>query len=241
MGSATGKGSRVARFIVVAAAVVILGLLLVAPAMALDATSLTATARPTTVTFGQGVMISAVLMDTAQDMAVGGEWVRVEQSASNTGPWSLLYSVTADAGAYYYYTGTYIAAVLPVQRTFYRFVYPGSGIYAGATSNVLKVLVKPLLGRSTCPSKVMRYQSFTVKGRVRPGAPAAPAVRIQVYRHKGSKWVSYATHSAKVTGTQYSHRFKIAVKGTFKFRAIVSSSAEFVGVKSMYSRVLTVK
>ncbi len=239
MGSARGSKSKAARFIMVAAAVVILGLLLVSPAMALDATALTATTRPATVTYGHGAILSAVLMDTAQDMAVGGEWVSVEQSASKTGPWSLLYTVTTGAGAYY--TGTYTAAVLPVQRTFYRFVYPGSGIYAGATSNVLKVLVKPLLGRPTCPRNVERQQSFTVRGRVKPGASAGPSVRINVYQHKGGKWMRYATHIAKVTGARYSRRFKIAVRGRFQFRAIVRTSERFVGVKSRYSEVLTVK
>jgi hypothetical protein len=246
MGSAMGKRSRAAGFVVAAVVVgVLLGVVAVAPAMAadLDTTSLTARAGASTVTYGGGTVISAVLMDTTEDMAVGGEYVRVEQSASNTGPWSLLYIVTTNAGAYY--TGTYAASVVPPQTTYYRFVYPGPGVfpgagtYAAATSNVLKVGVKPVLGKPSCPSRIEQNHWFTLKGTVRPGASGGPAVTITAYRYRGKKWVSYATYSAKVVGTRYSHRIKIRSEGRFKFRASTRTSAQFVGVKSNYSGVLS--
>jgi hypothetical protein len=250
MGSTRRYGSRAAKLAFMAAAVVLLGVLMAAPAMAvpLKTTSLTATANTTTVTYGHGAIVNAVLTDTSVTPAVpvGGEWVRVEQSASASGPWSLLYVVTASSGASY--SGTYAAAVLPLQTTYYEFVYEGAGgmfptagIYAGSTSNVLKVAVKPVLGRPSCPSMVKKNHSFTVKGSVMPGSPAGPAVKIKVYRLKGTKWATYKTYTARVSGIKYSHRMKIAAKGMFKFRAFVYTSSQFAGTHSSLSKMLTVR
>jgi hypothetical protein len=214
--------------------------LLAAPAMAVrDATSLTATAGAATVTYGGGTMITGVLRDTDQGAAVGGEWVRVEQSPDGENPWALLYLVTSETGPYA--TGDYSAAVLPAQTTVYRFVYEGTALtYFPSTSNYLTIAVKPALGKPTCPSKIRKNKQLTVKGSVKPGAPTGPTVKIKAYRLKNGSWVDYKTYAATVSGTTASAKIKISQTGKFKFKTSTAASASFASALSSYSSQLQV-
>jgi hypothetical protein len=239
MESAKGKRSG-ARLTVVIAAAVGLMLLLAAPAMAAPfATSLTASPTKTMVNFGDSPTISAILMDTVNTVAVGGEVVRVEKATSSTGPWSLLDFVTSDSGPYA--TGEYSLEVLPVRTTYYRFVFEGTTTYAAITSNVVTVKVKPVLGTPTCPSSVKKNKSFTVKGSVQPGAPNGPGVKIRIYHRHNGAFSKYKTaYSTTRSGTRYSVSIKIKDTGRYKFIAITATSAKFVAATSAASRMLTV-
>jgi hypothetical protein len=240
MENAKGKRSG-ARLAVVIAAAALLMLLLAAPAMAAPlTTSLTASPAQTTVNFGDETTINAVLMDTVNTVAVGGEIVRVEQATSSGGPWSLLNLVTSDTGPYA--TGEYSLEVLPLRTTYYRFVYEGTATYGPSTSTVLTVKVRPVLGKPSGPSSVKKNKSFTVKGSVQPGAPSGPGVKIQVYRRLNGSWSKYkGAHSTSRSGTKYSVKLKISATGKYMFKAKTAGSSKFVAAASEASSVLTVK
>jgi hypothetical protein len=231
-----------------AVAVVMIAVVLLAAAPALAApraTSLTPTAGAGVLTFGGGTTISATLWDTSADVAVGGQDLRVEQSTSGaTGPWSLLYVITSPDGPYA--TGVYSGPVVPVQNTWYRFVFNGTLEFAPITSDTLTITVKPWLGKPTCPSSVKHGKSFTVKGSLKPRFPAgAKTVTVKAYRYKGNKWVFYKDYSAKNYDykgyTQYKVNIKLSTKGTYRFKGTTKATAEWAAGASANSGKLKVK
>ena len=84
-------------------------------------TSLTASPGETTVTVGGNATLTAVLTDTDASLPVGGQTVRVEQATSNSGPWSLVQTVTNDGTTGSYSLGSRAAAddVLPLRLRSY--------------------------------------------------------------------------------------------------------------------------
>jgi hypothetical protein len=190
------------------------------------------------ITYGGGVILNGTM--TSGQAAVGGKWVEFQQGTTAAGSFQVLYMVTTPEGPYA--TGQYSVAVMPAQTTYYRFSWPGDADYAASVSDVVPVLVKPSLGKPSCPSSAKKDKKFTVQGSVKPGAPGGPAVRIKSYRKKNNgSWVGYKTYSAKVSGTQYSSKFAIGDAGTFKFKASTADSATFSAALSAYSAVISVE
>ena len=200
-------------------------------------TSLAASPAETTVTIGAGATITAVLTDTDESLPIGGQVVRVEQATTNTGPWTLVQTVTNDGTS-----GAYSLAVVSLQTTYYRFVFEATDTYATSTSSVLTVKVKPVLSTPTSPTSVKKNKSFTVKGTVQPGAPGGPGVKIQTYRKHNGHWSKYkSAYTTTRSGTKYSVKIKINATGKFKFKATIATSSKFVGMTTGYSKVMTVK
>jgi hypothetical protein len=200
-------------------------------------TSLTASPAETTVTIGAGATLSGVLMNTDDTVPLGGQAVRVEQAASDSGPWSPAGVVTSDVT-----TGAVTFSVIPTQTTYYRFVFEATDTYAASQSGALTVKVMPVLGTPTCPKSIKKNKSFTVQGTVQPGAPGGPAVKIQAYRKHNGSWSKYkSAYATTLSGTKYSVKVKINAKGKFKFNATITTSSQFVGVTTGYSKVMTVK
>jgi len=251
MKSAQGKRSHLAMLAVLAAVVLVAMAVLAVPALAADDTAFTAAyANMDVVNYGGGTLITAVLTDTTQGMALGGLFVDVEQStAGASGPWEPLYVLTTGTGAYD--TGTYTGPIVPLQNTWYHFVFEGTSEYAACNSDLLpiEVKVKPLLGRPSCPAKVRHGFKFTVKGTLNPMNPMFAAktqtVKIKAYKMKKHKWVVFKTYMAtngKYIGyTPYSVRIKLGQKGKYRFNARSIWSAEWASVKTGYSRTLKVK
>jgi hypothetical protein len=251
MKSAQGKRSHVTRLAVIAAVVLVAVAVLAAPALAApDATDFSqAYANTGVVNYGGGTLISAVLMDTTQGMALGGLFVDVEQSTTGaTGPWDSLYVLTTGAGQPYD-TGTYTGPVVPMQNTWYHFVWVGSAAYAAANSDAhpVEVRVKPLLGKPSCPAKIRHGKKFTSKGTLNPMfTSGTKTVTIKVYKKSHKKWVAmkktYLATNGKYQGfTPYSVRIKLTKKGQYRLRARTTAGAEWAAAVSGYSRTLKVK
>jgi hypothetical protein len=249
MKSAQGKRSQLAKLVVLAAIVLVAVAVLAAPALAApNPTEFSqAYANSTLLKYGGGTMISAVLMDTSEQMALGGLFVDVEQSTEGPASgWVPLYIVTTRAEAYD--SGTYSGPVVPLQNTWYRFVFEGTPAYAAVTSEVLAVQVKPILSKPTCPAKIKHGKKFTVKGTIKPWfSKGAKTVTIRAYRmNKKHKWViqktKYLATNGQFTGyTPYSVRIKLSKAGKYRFNARTTTSTQWVAVKTGYSRTLTVK
>lgn len=251
MKSAQGKRSHLATLVVMAAVVLVAVAVLAVPAAATPPPNTTeftsAYANSAVLKYGGGTLISAVLTDTTEGMALGGLFVDVEQStASASGPWESLYILTTGTGPYD--TGTYSGPVVPVQNTWYHFVFEGTSAYAASNSDArpIEVKVKPLLGRPSCPAKIKHGKKFTVKGTLNPLFSAgAKTVKIKAYKLKKHKWVmlrTYVATNGQYKGyTPYSIRIKLGKKGKYRFNARTAKSVEWAAVKTGYSRTLTVK
>jgi hypothetical protein len=249
MKNAQGKRSHLARMAVTVAVVLVAVAVLAGPALAAaDHTEFTTTyANNAVVNYGGGTLISTVLMDTTQGMALGGLFVDVEQSTVGaSGPWDALYIVTTGTGAYD--SGTYTGPVVPMQNTWYHFVWAGSPAYATSTSEVLAVQVKPLLGKPSCPAKVKHGKKFTVKGTLNPMFQAGTqTVTIKAFKmKKNHKWGALkktymATNGQYMGYTPYSVKIKFSKKGKYRFQALTATTATWAAVSTGYSRTLTVK
>lgn len=238
MKSTARKGRGMKRAAIVAAVVVALTVVLVAPALAAPAAT-TWQVSPTskTVTYRGGLILNGTL--TSADVGVGGKWVSLEQSSSASGPWQRLFELTTSQAAYS--TGVYSGPVLPLQNTYYRFVWEGDAGFAGSTSGNITISVRPVIGRSYCRARVRRGHTLNVRGIIRPGAPTGPAVKVRAYRHRGHSWVVYKTYSATVTGTHFSAKIKISKPGRYRFRGFTAATAAFVAAKGRSGGAVVVR
>lgn len=234
----TPRRGIVHRVWLAAVAAAVLAAVLAAPAAAAPAsTAWQVSPTSKTLTYGQAVTLNGVLMSGGA--AVGGLWVDFAQATTQAGSYEVIYKVTTPSAAYA--TGTYTVVVMPPQTMYYRFQWPGDANYAASNSDVVPVLVKPSLGKPSCPSRAKKGKKFTVKGSVKPGQGTAPAVKIRAYkRNKSGAYVSYKTYNAKVSGTQYSAGIELGA-GKYQFKATTGATAEFAAATSSFSRVLTVK
>jgi hypothetical protein len=218
---------------------VVLLAMLAAPALAAAATtSWQVSPQSKIITYGNGVTLNGTLMSGGA--AVSGLWVDLAQATTQSGSYEVMYKVTAPTGPYA--TGTYSIAVMPLQTMYYRFQWAGDATYAASNSDVIPVQVKPSLGKPTVPSSIKSGKKFTVKGTVKPGEGAGPAVRIKAYRKDTSgAYVHHKTYNATVSGTEYKASIKISKTGKYKFKATTAASASFAANESGLSSVLTVK
>ena len=104
------------------------------------------------------------------------------------------------------------------------------------------VRVKPSVGKPTVPAKVKKGKKFTVTGSIMPGQGVGPVVKVQAYKRnsKGAYKLS-KTYNATVTSTSYSAALKLKKTGKYKFKAITTTTEQFVSNTSGYSKVVNVK
>jgi hypothetical protein len=221
--------------------------LLAAPALATPApTSITPSAGAATLTYGTGTTLSATLWDTDGDAALGGLILKVEQAtASEAGPWTTLYWLTAPSGPYA--TGVYTGPVIPAQTTWYRFVFEGTPEYVATTSTALRIGVRPDLGRPYSALQVKRGKRFAVRGLLRPQFPAGDrTVTLTAYRWVNRTWVKYKSYRATNFDakqiTQYKRTLAISKKGAYRFKASTKAMPPaWIATTSGFSRTLNVK
>jgi hypothetical protein len=223
--------------------------LLAAPSLAgaapAHATSLTASALNSTVTWGGFTIVTGTLMDTTTSTALGGQSVRVEWSLTGSpGSWNLLATVTTDTNQYY--TGQYAAVVYPTQLTYYRFNFLGATGFAPTSSNVLLIHVKPALGVPNVPKSAKVNKSFTVSGSLKPQFPAGQqTVTLAAYRYNGHKWVSYksykATNANNGSATKYSASIKISKTGKYRFKASTATTPQYSATTTDNSSTVKIK
>ena len=241
--------SRLARLLLLAALMLVIGVLAVpgVAGAAPNATSLTATSLYSTITWGGYSILTGTLMDTTSGTALGGQMLRVEWSPTGAPlSWTLLATVTAETGSPQYNTGQYAAVVYPTALTVYRFIFPLSPGYDAASSNYLTIHVKPALGVPKVPSSAKVNHSFTVSGTLKPHFPAGEkTVKLSAYRYNGSKWVSYKTYMAvnadNGSYTKYSLSLKISQKGKYRFKASTAATAQFSAATTANSASFQVK
>jgi hypothetical protein len=104
------------------------------------------------------------------------------------------------------------------------------------------VRVKPSVGKPTAPSKAKKGKKFTVTGSIMPGQGVGPVVKVQAYKRnsKGTYKLS-KTYNATVTSTSYSAALKLKKTGKYKFKAVTTTTEQFVSNTSGYSKVVNVK
>jgi hypothetical protein len=197
------------------------------------ATSLVASPSLSTVNVGDDLTISAVLTDTDNSLPVDGELVRVEQSASTTGPWSLV-NYADNEGA----SGTYSLEFYPAQTAYYRFVYEGTDTYSPSTSNVISVVVTPIatsLTASPSQTTLNHGDGLTLSAVLTETDGGLPiggaALRVESATGAGGPWSLVQTVSNDGTTGNYSLAvvpprttyYRFVYEGTDTYAAVTSS------------------
>ena len=242
MGLTTTRRKREVRLLLAMVALSV-GLLAVpAVAGAATSTSLNASSNKSTITWGGNAILTAILMDTDSDTALGGQWVWVERSSTgSSASWIQFAQVTTGEGEYD--TGQYTQIVSPTQKRYYRFTYPGDGTYAAAPpSQTLVIAVRPALGVPRVPTLARVSRSFTVWGTLKPHFPArARTVTLTAYRYNGRSWSRFGTYRATNVNsgeyTKYARTLKITKRGKYRFTA--STAATTSGIQPIYAAART--
>ena len=118
----------------------------------------------TVVTYGGATLLQGELSDASDPVnhvGLGGRLVTVEYAASADGPWETLgeYRTSTVDGS----LGRFELTISPTSPTYYRLKYETEPLseYGGVVSRVVRVGVRPLVGRPTVPTSVRAGRWFT--------------------------------------------------------------------------------
>jgi hypothetical protein len=147
------------------------------------------------------------------------------------------YAITPDAG--YYVARLTVDGTPQTVKSSWTFTNVTAAHSIAAT---FAAKAKPSLSAPKSSKAAIRVKkSITLTGGVSVGAAGAPSVRIRVYRLRGTKWVTYTSISANVSGTKYTAKLKIAKTGKFRFKAYSSADGTHLAATSSMSKTVTVK
>jgi hypothetical protein len=197
---------------------------------------------------GGTTQISGALYDSRDplhEVGMGGRSLTLRSAGSATGPWNALETLTTSSAAGS--IGTCTATVAPLRPTYYqlRYAAPAGSDYGSSLSYVIRVGVRPVLGKPVVPSSARAGRRFTVSGTVSPQFPAGvKTVTIDVYRVRNGRLVltkkAAATNKAWRDDTKYGVGLRLS-KGTYRFRASTAATAAWAASTSGLSKVLIVR
>ena len=195
-------------------------------------TSLTLTATPAVVNWGQSWQLDGTLR-TAADEAIPDAGVDLEQSIDGGATWTLAKALTATLG-----TSTYLDDVAaPQRKTQYRLVYAGDSAHAGSQSDVVTVTPRVKLGKPVVPSSVKKKTAFSVYGSLVPKqASGSKTVKIKCYLKKHGAWALTktvtATNRNNGSASRYRVTFSLPSAGSWKLVASAAATAKFAATTS---------
>jgi hypothetical protein len=216
------------------------------PAAADTATTLTISAQRTVVDWNSTAILNGILKTSANPPQVlDRQHLTVEYAPAQSGDWRIAQIVTNSASPYS--SGEYTCSWKATRSYYWCMSYPGvPGQWAPAVSPVLKVGVRPLVGKPSCRSSVGVGQSFKASGSLKPRFSAgSKTVTLRLYRLVNRKWKAYgaylATNAKAKTYSSYSVRIAIGEKGTYRLRAVTKSSSAYAAAKSAWSRTFRIQ
>jgi hypothetical protein len=185
-----------------------------------------ATMTPTSVKYGGGSTLRAVLLDGVGE-PMDGE-IRVQRQLTGGGWMTLANSVSRIE------TGTYSAYVASTVSAYYR-LYDSA---TGAVSSSIRVSAPAYLTTPSTPSRVKRNRSFTLSGKVSGVPGLSRSVKLTVYRKKSATvWVPYTSAVVRVSASSgvvsYRKSLKLRAKGSYRVCATVAD-VHSVWTKSSY-------
>ncbi|HEY5471857.1 MAG TPA: carboxypeptidase-like regulatory domain-containing protein, partial [Candidatus Limnocylindrales bacterium] len=189
--------------------------------------------------WGQAVSISGTLRD-ATGTALSGAPVRV-QSSSN----GVSFADVSGATVTNLPSGVYLTSVTPLQRTYYRLAFAGSGVVAGSSSSVAVVVPQVSLSTPSAKSTSSHKVKLKVSGTLRPShRSSSRTVKLRIERWNGHRWVGYGSVWTRVTrhNSSYStYSAKIRLRsGRFRLHADAPADSLHALTHSGYKTV-TVK
>ena len=208
------------------------------------ATVLTLSPQSAKVAWHAKLVLNGVLQeDVVPPLPLDQQTLEVQRSATSSGPWTTVGTITNTAGAYY--SGAYVYSQLADETWFWRMYYAGDTQWAASTSNVVKVGVSPVLGKPKCPKVMGVAQKFRVSGSLKPAfTPGLGGVKVKVQRYTAGKWKRYATRACRVSDSgvysKYSVRLAISTPGKYRFYAVRPGSGDYASGRSEFSRSLHV-
>ncbi len=201
--------------------------------------SLTAAPRSATVKWSTNAKLGATLSDVESGSPVDGKTLELWRSANKT-DWALV--PTAVTGA----AGKYTAAAKTTARTYYQFRFAGDTTHGACVSEIIRVRVRPALGRPRVPRTVRARARFSVTGSLKPRfSKGAKTVTVKVYRYKSRRWVLIkklrAVNANSGSYSKYTLRLRLSTKGRYRFKATTRSTTAWAASTSSLSRTLRVK
>jgi len=203
----------------------------------------------TIVDYGSSILLTGVLYDSGDplhEVGMGDRLVTVQSASSTMGPWADLKTLTTSSVAGF--VGKCTLTVTPTGPTYYRlrFAAGANSGYGGSLSFVVRVGVRPVLGKPKVPLSVRAGRSFTVSGTLRPRFPAGKhTVAIKIYRYKNRHWLFTrqvsATNADSGGNTSYRVKVKLSTRGEYRFRAYTAPTVTWAADTTPLSTVLSVR
>jgi hypothetical protein len=236
----------VGRAVLVAFVLVLLVLVAAAPVAAAPAgTAFRVTPQSAEVVWGTTLILNGVLqVDVAPPLPLDRQVVQVQRSSGPGGPWAAAGTITNEAGPYS--SGAYAYSELATATWYWRMRFAGTGQWAAAVSNVVKVAVSPVLGKPACPKRAVVGSKVRVHGSLKPNFKAgSKSVEVKVQRYSGGRWKAYMTRAARTSDSgsysEYSVKIAFSARGKYRFRAVKPADGAFAEGKSAFSRSLRVQ
>lgn len=198
------------------------------------------------VTYGRSTRVNGTLIKRSDGTPIVGGSVALWASTEYDGPWNLVETVTTsgEPGA----EGALSIKVAPDASTFFSLRYtPAQGTdHAAATSSVVRVKVRPALGKPVRPAAVKAGRRFTVTGKLAPHfAKGSASVKVRAYRRKGGGWRPVKRFAATIVdsggASKYTVRLRLKIRGIYRFRAEFPAAGGWASSLSQYSGRMRVR
>jgi len=141
--------------------------------------------------------------------------------------------------------GSFLFAVRPTTKTYYRVDFAGDATHQGSVSGSVYVTSRVYLTAPVAPARISRLHYYTIYGYLKPRHPARSyPVRIYRWRYVGGKWRGYGYVSARASDhfsyTKYSRSMRLPYAGRWRLRAYHADAGHAATWSSGYDYV-TVK
>lgn len=242
----SGHRGRTGSVLLLLLAVLVVGLVAAPAAFAAPTpTTLTLEAQSASVNWSATAVLTGVLQ-TVEDppLPVDNQLIQVQYATSATAlVWTTAATITNTPAEYG--TGEYTYSWAAARNYYWRMKFDAAGSYAGSTSSVVYVKVKPIIGKPSVPSSIKAGKKFTVSGSLKPKyAAGSKTVTVNIQRYQSGKWKSYKTYRAtnanSGTYSKYSVKISISKKGKYRFYGTTANTSNLSAGKSAYSRTLKV-
>ncbi len=192
---------------------------------------ISATAKPTTVSYGGKAKLTGTLTSVG-GIPIGGVTVRLEMSPDG-GAWAPYGFVTTNGSGGYSLTTPAL-----YNARYLRANFQGTTMYPSIQSNSRRVKPKVYVRTPIAPKTMRRTKYYTVYGYLKP-RHSAGSYPVRIYKWKktsSGKWKSYGYVSAKAYNyssyTKYLRKIRLSSSGRWRLRAYAPSDYWHAGTWS---------
>jgi len=223
------NGGTAARDVTLAAVTV------VAPVVADTVVTLTSSSR-SALPYGSTFVVSGALTTVGSGLGVS-EVPLVLKSSADGSTWTASGPTALTIAG-----GSFLFAVRPTTKTYYRVDFAGDATHRGSASGSVYVTSKVYLTTPIAPAVISRLHYYTIYGYLRPRHPARSySVRIYRWRYVSGRWKGYGYVSARASDylsyTRYSRSMRLPYAGRWRLRAYHADAGHVATWSSHYDYV----